>query len=215
MMPDLWCTTQRHGTITAYSTDGCRCTSARAAMTAYEKGWRATGPRRIDATGTRRRLQALMAAGWSSRELGPRLFVHTSQVTKWVRIPSISTKSAARVADLYDQIGLDEGPSAYTRGRALRAGWPPPIEWGDDIDDPAAKPLDIDRIITGPRAAADMGDVEMLIAAGATWASICARLDTSQKALARRLERCGRRDLLARLTAASITTFEHRNQWSA
>lgn len=94
----------------------------------------------VDATGTRRRLQALRAAGWSAQALAEQLDCSESMVCKRNWQPVVRAATAAQVAELFDRLQLIPGPSERARRYAARNGWPPPLAWDDDIDDPAAQP---------------------------------------------------------------------------
>ena len=141
--------TARHGTRTAYKwhtatgTPTCvQCRTWRAAAAADYKRRRylAHSPLMVDSTGTRRRLQALAALGWSSTDLARLLGVVQSTVNHWSRRPHVHLRTARRVADLYEQLSMQVGPTPKARAYALRCGWPPPLAWGDDIDSLDAQP---------------------------------------------------------------------------
>jgi len=98
----------------------------------------------VDATGSARRLQALVVIGWPTRELAIRLGGRdhgtvtdiTSQNNR-----SIRRETAERIKALYDELWDQPGPSRLSAQRAEKRGWLPPLAWDDDtIDDPAAKP---------------------------------------------------------------------------
>lgn len=103
--------------------------------------------RLVDATGTRRRLQALSAIGWSiprlERACGLRRWRLDDALTK----PRIARGPAELVTHIYDDY-WDKPPVCLTTGertgraRALstarRNRWAPPMAWDDDtIDLPA------------------------------------------------------------------------------
>lgn len=104
--------------------------------------------RRVDATGTRRRLQALALIGYSPAQLAPRLKAsptHLTSVRKGVR-DRVLADLAARLAELYprlvDRPNVVEG--RMTVSCAEGRGWYPPDAWvgvGVDIDDPASEPI--------------------------------------------------------------------------
>jgi hypothetical protein len=118
-----------------------------------------------DATGTRRRLQALSAAGWSTSQLGELLGVTSSAIAQLrsTTQPRVLTSTAATVATLYDAHWWRTPPGRYqTRceHHAAQQGWVGPWRWdGLDIDDPAATappepadqidPVAIDALLTG------------------------------------------------------------------
>lgn len=94
----------------------------------------------VDGTGTRRRLQALMASGWPAKELARRLGATTPalQVGKRARVRGAT---AIAVTALYRELEHVEGPSHYTRGWARNRGYLPPAFWDTEtIDDPTYEP---------------------------------------------------------------------------
>lgn len=137
---------KRHGTVAGYF-KGCREDCCRLARNAYERNRRkrleAFGERRlIDATGTVRRIQALMALGWPSRELAVRCgWTHGEAILEISRRETVQRKTVATIARLYDELSMIPGPSAETKKRAIRKGWAPPLAWDEgEIDDPKARP---------------------------------------------------------------------------
>jgi hypothetical protein len=105
---------------------------------------------RVDATGTRRRLQALIASGWSHRTLARQLGAGVNMVHRAIRAEMVNAATARTVAALYGRLWdvppPTDTPTARTtalRARRLAAsrGWAPPMAWDDaDIDDPEARP---------------------------------------------------------------------------
>jgi len=104
----------------------------------------------MDATGTRRRLQALSANGWAAALLAERLNRHASAIRRTRISPTVLVSNARDVRDLYESM-WDELPpmatgdqkSSVTRVKqhAKRLGWAPPMAWDDDtIDHPDAQP---------------------------------------------------------------------------
>lgn len=105
---------------------------------------------RVDATGTRRRLQALIAVGWSNSQLAQRLGWNRSNFISLLTGNAVRKSTEMKVRRLYDEL-WDQRPSAETRWdraaitrslrRAATHGWAPPMAWDDDtIDDPMAEP---------------------------------------------------------------------------
>lgn len=102
-----------------------------------------------DATGTKRRIQALMARGFTQTYLADRV---GSQHTNFRRVldnTRVRAHTARAVIALYDELwdadpadcGVSEQGSRYARSIAQRNGWVPPAAWDDDtIDDPNATP---------------------------------------------------------------------------
>ena len=96
----------------------------------------------VDATGTRRRLQALAAIGWTQAVLCRRLGVTQSNGQRmFIDQAGVTVATARKVADLYDEIAMTPGPSKRAADIAGERAWPKPLEWDDDlIDDPDAVP---------------------------------------------------------------------------
>lgn len=104
----------------------------------------------IDATGTKRRVHALVACGWSQQKVATRLGMAGSNFHLCITSERVTAGTARKVAALYDELWDQPPPEdthrdkiAASRSRryARERGWPPPMAWDDDtIDDPAAEP---------------------------------------------------------------------------
>lgn len=117
----------------------------------------------IDATGTVRRLQALVAIGYSTTELGARIGVNATNTAHTMRAAQVTVRRARQVAELYEQLSHLPGESTRARLRAQRRGWAPPLAWDEDaIDDPAASPVNTDT--DGSEAILDEVLLDRLIA---------------------------------------------------
>ncbi len=107
----------------------------------------------VDATGTRRRLHALVAVGWSQSRLAAELRRGVTNLNRSMTGESVTLRTAQRVSDLYDRL-WDQAPPQATaaqrnavqaaRSHARQRNWPPPLAW-DDIDtdtdpDPSTPP---------------------------------------------------------------------------
>jgi hypothetical protein len=104
----------------------------------------------VDATGTRRRVEALAVRGWSRNWLARQIGMHEDAFRKAAGRTQVTAGLARRVAAAYDewwdQDPLDHGfalnPVSIVRAGALRAGWHGPLAWDDDtIDNPSATPM--------------------------------------------------------------------------
>lgn len=100
----------------------------------------------VDATGTRRRIQALAAFGWSITQQAAEVGWTVSNLHALLSRELVQRTTAQTVEDLYDKWSMTEPPSGYARTRVLavarKHGWFPPLAWDDDsIDDPAAFPV--------------------------------------------------------------------------
>ncbi|MFC5268432.1 hypothetical protein ACFPJ1_40535 [Kribbella qitaiheensis] len=147
----------RHGTNAGYTAHMKlrvpSCAPCRAAHSAYRRGakQRRRGPRsiycHIDATGTQRRIRALMRIGWRYRDLENWLGVgKTLHNLNLASTKSVHVDSAKRVVAVYNALSMTPGPSEKTRRLAEAWGWPSPLAWDDDtIDDPKARPLGMQK----------------------------------------------------------------------
>jgi transcriptional regulator with XRE-family HTH domain len=95
----------------------------------------------IDATGTIRRLRALVAIGYAQNDIAKRMGWSATNASK-LFIGSqtrVTTATARVVAELFDALSMTPGPSDRARNHARKHGWAPPLAWDDDaIDNPAA-----------------------------------------------------------------------------
>lgn len=103
----------------------------------------------VDGTGTRRRLHALVAKGWSQSELARRLGMERANFSKTITGDLAYARTVRAVNALYDELWkadpADHGvPRRWidaSRRHALAHGWAPVGAWDDDqIDNPDALP---------------------------------------------------------------------------
>lgn len=109
---------------------------------------------RIDATGTRRRIRALVAIGHSLKVIAEDAGVSHDVPTRISRINDPHRWVHADIAEairgtynrLWNQPPAESTPrerdkATFSRNRAAKAGWLPPLAWDDEqIDDPAYTP---------------------------------------------------------------------------
>lgn len=134
----------------------------------------------IDVTGTRRRLQALAALGWSWDELGARLGIHGNGLGYIVRRRKYTyPDTAGKIKALYDELQMIPAPpKPINKGnprkviltRAQTKGWLPPLAWEDElIDDPYHLPSGMDdRILWNwfNRTASEIEKIEWVLENG-------------------------------------------------
>jgi hypothetical protein len=106
----------------------------------------------VDATGTRRRLEALAAIGWSRAKLGEQLGIEPTGMSELFRRDRVRAGRAQAVADLYEQLWNRRPPedgwrekisAARSRNYARQHGWAPPLAWDEDqLDAPDGKPAE-------------------------------------------------------------------------
>lgn len=108
----------------------------------------------VDATGTHRRLQALIALGWSRTKLAQEMASERNTIGRVLDRPRVYASTAVEVRNLYDRLWdvqppmrhkWDQSAAEAARREALQKGWAVPMRWDDEtIDDPAACPAALD-----------------------------------------------------------------------
>lgn len=156
----------------------------------------------VDRTGTRRRMQALVALGHPIAHLTRRL--NMSNRTGWMLIDDRNTAQVTvatrdKVCEAYAQLSMTVTQGRHaTRARNIAAdrGWVPPLAWDDEsLDDPAARPA-AGGSRWRRRGPCTVEDVVELVEAGVcTIDELCRRLHRTPMALEAVLRRSGRRDL--------------------
>lgn len=143
----------------------------------------------VDATGTHRRMQALVAMGWPMARLAARLEVTPGNFSMLMARDQVLVRTVRLARGVYDELwnqdprahGVDN--QAYSRAlhHAASRGWPPVGAWDDDtIDDPSAvawmAPADEPRLSKNELGAVRREEVEHLMQAGTANAEIARRL---------------------------------------
>lgn len=107
----------------------------------------------IDATGTKRRLQALCYVGWTWVAIADELGIFAANVSRLIHHDKVTKRFAGQVAAMYDRV-WDQTPPATevgrkrARNRAKKAGWVGPLDWDDDtIDNPDALPAVTEAVV--------------------------------------------------------------------
>lgn len=131
----------RCGTDAGYNA-GCHCTACTKAHALARNLSRAAPRPLVPALGTHRRIQALGYLGWSCQELSLHMGKHRSYVLKLFRTERLEAATAARIAELFEELCMTPCPSrsaSRTAAEARARGWWPPLAWLD-IDDPDEDP---------------------------------------------------------------------------
>lgn len=178
----------------------------------------------VDATGTRRRLQALVAIGWSQTRLAAQLGWNVGNINSLILgrdCPRVQHDTEVRVRALYDRLWNVTPVAAnrfektgITRAKSVATGhgWVPPMAWDDDtIDDPAAQPHTGERSPAPHRGrpSKDVADDVQWLLDLDPWATrrqISDRLGMTVRAIEFALERASRDDLRQQLTRNQETT---------
>ncbi|MCV2489779.1 helix-turn-helix domain containing protein [Geodermatophilus sp. YIM 151500] len=109
---------------------------------------------RVDATGTRRRLQALIAIGWPAELLAAHLGRRPNSLHRSMTGESVTASTAHDVATLYQRLwdvpsprltGGQRAAADAARAHAATQGWQPPLAW-DDIDTDPTPPAPATRL---------------------------------------------------------------------
>lgn len=152
----------------------------------------------VAATGTHRRVQALVAIGWSQQKLAVRLGMLPSNFGSMMRRDEVYAATVRAVAALYDELWDQPPPEETHRNRiaanrarnyARNRGWAPPAAWDDDrIEDPGARPADWKR--PERLSSAELAEeARELFSQGYSRARAAERLGVSVAALDKALER--------------------------
>ncbi|MYR36310.1 hypothetical protein GTX14_04475 [Streptomyces sp. SID4944] len=145
----------------------------------------------VDATGTRRRIQALAANGWPMSALATFIGVNSGSVNRFTRQTRVYADTARAVAEVYGKYataspqdhGVPQWKSDRHRREAQTKQWPDPTWWEDmgRIDDPTFDPLKIveRRLNRDELAAVRRAEVEHLASYGYDADEINKRVDLS------------------------------------
>lgn len=99
---------------------------------------------RIDGAGTRRRLQALVAAGWSLAKLAGRVDIDRTNIVGIIRADGVRADTAVKVRAAYKRLWNQPPPGITARDRvaaekarawARGNGWPTAAGWDDELID--------------------------------------------------------------------------------
>lgn len=161
----------------------------------------------VPRVGSVRRVQALMALGHSSDEIGAAAGIPGYLVLNVAHTPGrwISRSRHDDIVRAYEQLSMVPGRHTRQKAWARRGGWLPPLAWDDeDLDRVDAVPVDaaVPAPVPVGRPSQDTAeDVEFLleVCGRLTAAQVAERLGVSRDAITKALERAGREDLLVRL----------------
>lgn len=206
----------RHGTTTGYRR-GCReacCRKAMAESVALRRKrlyLARTDTLAVPNVGVRRRIQALVALGWSQARISEEAGYNRSHVGLILtRNGPLRAGTAERIAEVYERLSMTLPPETTTaekcdatrsRNIARRNGWLPPLAW-NNIDDENEHP---DGWAYTPANRAEM--VRDLVDLGYGINDACARLNVSREGLEKWCARHGMSDLYAVLVARESTRY--------
>jgi hypothetical protein len=102
----------------------------------------AQGREIVPAVGARRRLRALVTAGWTMQSLADELDIKLTVVCRLIH-DSVRIRAYRHheVAALFARLQLTTGPSDAARAYARARRWPLPFQWDEEfIDEPDGRP---------------------------------------------------------------------------
>lgn len=163
----------------------------------------------IDSTGTRRRIQALVAIGWSLSRIGQRIGIAPSNMSTFMQASQCTAGKARAVQAMYNELwnqpqtGTDHRSkisASRAKKHAQTNGWVPPLAWDDEtIDDPNAVPASSEQTLL-VHGEVRVEEIDFLIRSGAGQAEILARSGfRNLKSLERLCHRYGRGDIVHRV----------------
>jgi DNA-binding CsgD family transcriptional regulator len=174
----------------------------------------------VDATGTRRRLQALVAVGWAQAWLARELRRSRANLRRSMTSESVTARTAQLVSALYDRL-WDAPPPHHTsaqrrasdaaRAHAAQQGWLAPLAWDDIDEDPDPDPNQLNT--SGESDDLDEIAIERAIAGDSR-----VRLTHAEHVeVVRRMSERGRsiRTIAEVLSTSKRTVSRHRRQGSA
>lgn len=96
----------------------------------------------LDATGTIRRVRALVAIGYTIRRLSTEIGIWPANLARIARgeLAQVTVSTADATKRVYRELSRRPGASSAAQAHAQREGWHGPLAWDDNIDDPAAVP---------------------------------------------------------------------------
>lgn len=201
----------RHGTMAGYNAHTRSgfpiCGSCRLAKRRYDKRRIMAGGFKVSTLGSRRRVEALRALGYSLNDIAAAAgYKPVHSAIKYVMTAETMTAStAARIDRAFEALCMTPatGPRAgRNRRHAARMGWPPPLAWAD-IDDPNEQPENWHYIPN------DRGDaLAELEAMGFGISEVCRRLELRRDNLERWCQRNGMAATFSRLVAREQPDYE-------
>lgn len=144
----------------------------------------------VSGLGTRRRLRALVAIGYTNEQIAEAIGYPTSQCGRLLSGEfDVTAGVARRVEEAFNRLHMKLPPEGYAanraRLRAARRGWFVPLAWNENtIDDPAAHPRGVSQSRDGW-----LVEYEKLRARGYPDRKIAAMLGIEETSLSTRLRR--------------------------
>lgn len=204
---DHLCTAHSPGALGCYTRHGCRCEPCRAVHARSCKRATVGLSRMVPDVGTRRRLQALAALGWSLQAIADALGVHPRNLQRLRtgrKGGRVQQGTAARVTEVYNRLSMTPPPDTpqtrWRRTTAEQEGWARPLDWDEGaIDDPDARPS-ITRLGSTKPHGATAEDIAWMVETGESLLGIQRRTGLTVSGIEYALKRAERRDLWRKIS---------------
>jgi DNA-binding NarL/FixJ family response regulator len=176
----------------------------------------------VDAMGTRRRLQSLIAIGWTQARLAAELRRSASNLQRTMTSKAVTAHTAAQVTALYARLwnrpprhttNADYASIEAARALAAAQGWQPPLAW-DDID---ADPEPHHAQLSAATDEADLDEIAIERAVAGDGIRLVHLTLAEQDEVIRRLTEQGRsiRDIAEQLGTTKRTVSRRRRSVNA
>lgn len=154
---------------------------------------------KTDATGTRRRIQALHHDGYDADHIASAIGETPQKIRTWLCCARIDARHAQAVTDLFtswsgipaEGNGIDPETARRARALARKRRWAQAGAWCDDIDDPGAAPMRWYGVRRSEDLVADAEEIRETSNVG--WNLAAERLGVSRNTLDKARERVAKR----------------------
>lgn len=162
---------------------------------------------KVDATGVRRRIQALHHDGYDSDHIGAAIGERPQRIRAWLCCARIDARHAETVTNLFatwsgtpaETKGVDPETARRARALARRRRWARAGAWCDGIDDPGAAPMSWYGVRRSEDLVADAEEIRRTWGVG--WDLVAERLQVRRNTLDKARERVAARAKQKRVTA--------------
>lgn len=152
----------------------------------------AVRPRDFDAAaerpiiGSQRRVRALYAIGHNPRTIGQAAGLCEATISHLAngRYQQIDGPSAEGIRAAYRRLAWVSGSSRKAKSRARQMGWPGPLAWDGDMDDPTVQPDTADSyrpLLRNGRDSMRRAEIAHLLSLGESVSSIARQMNANEK----------------------------------
>ena len=185
----------RHGTNAGYAAF-CRCQPCRDGHALYQMRRRKRREvfgeqRETVTTGSTRRIQALMAIGWTRQHIADAAGINERTIYRTERQVVMYASTAVALSKAFEALSGKRGPSTITRRIAQSKGYAPPLAWLN-IDDPDERPDAGWKPVRNRPAAELFSELDHLTGLGVSEYHAAKQLGVTVDAIEKARERAGR-----------------------